>query len=139
MALEIVGSLIKKRPVQSGTSARGEWQKQEFIIKTQDNFPKEVCFNVWGADKVAELDSYKEGELLKIFFNVESREFNQRWYTDLRAWRIERTNNDGEVSNPSASTQSFSQPKTEGTTPQAPSATSPGDLPPNIGEDDLPF
>ena len=57
MALEIVGSLIKKRPVQSGTSARGEWQKQEFIIKTQDNFPKEVCFNVWGADKVAELEA----------------------------------------------------------------------------------
>ncbi|MDD4657229.1 MAG: DUF3127 domain-containing protein [Bacteroidales bacterium] len=138
MALEIVGSLIKKTPVQSGTSARGEWQKQEFIIKTQDNFPKEVCFNVWGAEKVSELTSYTEGELLKISFNVESREYNGRWYTDLRAWRIERTTPEGDSTYPPAPAQSFSQPKPVATAPQS-SEQLPGDLPSDAGEDDLPF
>ena len=91
MALEITGSLIKKLPIQSGSSARGEWQKQEFIIETHENFPRKACFNVWGVDKVSEFASYREGETIKISFNVESREFKERWYTELRAWRIERS------------------------------------------------
>jgi hypothetical protein len=132
MALEITGSLIKKLPVQSGSSVRGEWQKQEFILETQDNFPKKVCMNVWGSDKVSELSSYSEGELLKVSFNVESREFNQRWYTDIRAWKIERAGNES---------------NSAGYSPAAPVASGgpdreqvrPGDLPSDIGEDDLPF
>jgi len=136
MALELIGSLTKKLPAQSGTSARGEWQKQEFVIKTQDNFPKDVCLNVWGADKVADLASYSEGELLKISFNVESREYNQRWYTDLRAWRIERAGNEGDA--PTSQAQSFSQPNTQGFSPQT-AQQLPGDLPEDAGEDDLPF
>jgi len=136
MALELIGSLIKKLPAQSGTSARGEWQKQEFVIKTQDNFPKDVCLNVWGADKVADLASYSEGELLKISFNVESREYNQRWYTDLRAWRIEKASNENDTPTPQA--QSFSQPDKQGF-PSQTAQQLPGDLPEDAGEDDLPF
>lgn len=138
MALELIGSLIKKLPVQSGTSARGEWQKQEFVIKTQDNFPKDVCINVWGADKVAELATYSEGELLKVSFNVESREYNQKWYTDIRAWRIERAGSEGGTQDPSAASQQFSQPSTQGLSTQTPQQL-PGDLPEDAGEDDLPF
>ena len=100
MALEVIGSLIKKLHIQSGTSARGEWQKQEFIVETHENFPRKICFNVWGSDKVAELATYREGETIKISFNVESREFNERWYTDLRAWKIERAGGDGGNSTP---------------------------------------
>ncbi len=138
MALELIGSLIKIMPVQSGTSARGEWQKQEFVIKTQDNFPKDVCLNVWGADKVADLAAFSEGELLKISFNVESREYNQKWYTDLRAWRIERASVEGDAPNQQAPSQSFSQPNAQGVTPQV-AQQAPGDLPDGAGEDDLPF
>lgn len=88
--MELTGSLLKKLPVRSGVSPKGEWQKQEFIVEYQDgNFPKKVCFNVWG-DKVSDLESFNEGDKLKVFFNIESREYNERWYTDLRAWRIDR-------------------------------------------------
>lgn len=90
MALEITGRLIKKLPEQAGTSTKGEWKKQEFIIETQESFPKKICMNVWGSEKVAELTGYREGEILKASVNIESREFNQRWYTDVRAWKIER-------------------------------------------------
>jgi hypothetical protein len=90
MALEITGRLTSKLPVQSGTSSRGEWTKQEFILETTDDFRRKVCISVWGADQVAILSGCREGEILKVSFNIESREYNQRWYTDVRAWRIVR-------------------------------------------------
>lgn len=49
--------------------------------------------NVWGADKVAELGTYNPGDDLMISINIESREFNGRWYTDVRAWKIQREQN----------------------------------------------
>ena len=92
MALELTGKLLQKLSVQSGKSAKGDWSKQEFVLETQENYPRKVCLSVWGADKVAELGATAEGEILKVSFNLESRCFNERWYTDARAWRIERLN-----------------------------------------------
>ena len=90
MALELTGKLLQKLAVQSGQSAKGAWSKQEFVLETQENFPRKVCASVWGVDKVSELASIPDGTLIKMSFNVESRQFNERWYTDVRAWRVER-------------------------------------------------
>jgi Protein of unknown function (DUF3127). len=90
MALEIIGRLWQKLPTQSGQSTKGAWVKQEFVVETQENFPRKICFSLWGADKVGELEGYHEGETLKVSFNLESRSYNERWYTDARAWRMER-------------------------------------------------
>ena len=90
MALELDGRIARKLPVQQGTSARGAWAKQEFIFEYQEgNFPSQICMNVWGEDKVRDLDKYQVGDKVKIAFNLSSREYNGRWYTDVRAWRIE--------------------------------------------------
>ena len=90
MALELEGRITRKLPVQQGTSARGAWAKQEFIFEYQEGkFPTSICMNVWGADKVKELDRYQVGDKVKIAFNLSSREYNGRWYTDVSAWRIE--------------------------------------------------
>lgn len=87
--MEIEGRLIQKLGIQSGKSARGDWAKQEFVIEFQEgNFPSKACFSVWGADKVKDLEKYQPGDQIKVAFNVSSREFNGKWYTDLRAWRI---------------------------------------------------
>lgn len=87
--LEIEGRLVRKLDVQSGRSARGDWSKQEFIVEYQEgNFPSSVCFNVWGADKVRDLERFQVGDEIRVSFNPASREYNGRWYTDLRAWRI---------------------------------------------------
>ncbi|MGM9742040.1 MAG: DUF3127 domain-containing protein [Candidatus Cryptobacteroides sp.] len=87
--MEIEGRLIQKMGIQSGKSARGDWAKQEFVIEFQEgNFPAKACFSVWGADKVKDLERYQPGDQIKVAFNVSSREFNGKWYTDLRAWRI---------------------------------------------------
>ena len=89
MALELEGTLRQKLGVQQGTSARGQWAKQEFVIDFPDgNFTSQACFTAFGQDKVAELDKYQVGDRIKVSFNIRGREYNGRWYTDLLIWRI---------------------------------------------------
>lgn len=90
MAMELEGRIARKLTVQTGTSARGAWSKQEFVLEYQDgSFSAQVCMNVWGEDKVRELDKYQVGDNVKVSLKISSREYNGRWYTDVRAWRIE--------------------------------------------------
>ena len=90
MSLELEGRIVRKLNVQNGSSARGPWSKQEFIFEYQEgNFPTQVCMNVWGEDKVRDLARHNDGDKVKVSFNLSSREYNGRWYTDVRAWRIE--------------------------------------------------
>jgi hypothetical protein len=89
MSLEITGKLVTKLAQQSGQGKNGTWIKQDFIIETQEQFPKKVCISLWG-EKAKELDNYAIGETMKAGINVESREFNGKWYTDVKAWRIEK-------------------------------------------------
>lgn len=90
MAVDIRCKLLDKLSVQNGTSARGPWSKQDFIVETIEQYPRKICMNVWGQEKVNELASFNAGEQLLVSVNIESREFNGRWYTDVRAWRIQR-------------------------------------------------
>jgi hypothetical protein len=86
--MEITGRIIQKLDLQTGTSTKGPWQKQDFIIETNDKFPKKVCITGW-AEKVDELKRYNINDAVKLSVNVESREFNGRWYTDIKFWKIE--------------------------------------------------
>lgn len=87
--MEISGKLIEKLPQQSGQGRNGQWIKQEFIVETQEQYPRKVCIALWG-DKASEIDNIAIGESIKVGVNVESREFNGKWYTDVKAWRLER-------------------------------------------------
>ena len=70
MALEIEGTLAQKLPVQSGSSARGPWAKQEFVLEFPDgNFTAKACFTAWGQEKVQDLDKYQVGDKVKVSFN----------------------------------------------------------------------
>ena len=89
MALEIEGTLRQKLTPQRGTSARGEWTKQEFVLEFPDgNYTSQACFTAFGQDKVSELDKYQVGDKVKVSFNLRSREFNGRWYNDLQIWKV---------------------------------------------------
>jgi len=134
--LELQGKLLRKLPVQSGRSARGEWQKQEFLVEYQEgNFPATACFNVWGMDKVNDLARFADGEEIKVSFNISSREFNGKFYTDLRAWKIVSVNEGQQNAAPAAAPQS-AQPFNDVPAGFAPS-NSPAE-PMDMG-DDLPF
>ena len=134
MALELEGKIIRKLNVQSGVSARGNWSKQEFIIEYQEgNFPSQACFNVWGEDKVKDLERFQIGDSVKVSFNISSREYNGRWYTDLRAWRLDSA---GEAASAAAPAQAPAQPAAQPVQTQAPQAADSQD---SQDDDDLPF
>lgn len=84
--MEVTGKLIDVLEAQTGTSARGEWKKQEFIVETQEQFPKKICIANWN-DKI-DIGSIKTGDTVTLSINIESREFNGRWYTDVKAWKM---------------------------------------------------
>ena len=89
MALEITGKFLKSLPMTSGSTDRGTWSKQPFIIETLDQYPRKIHILAWN-DRVNEVSGLKEGDVVKITFSLDSREYNERWYTDVRATRIER-------------------------------------------------
>ena len=94
MALEISGRLLQILPEQTGQGQNGPWLKQNFIIETQEQFPKKICVVCWN-DKAEILKQLKPGDELKVAINIESREFNGKWYTDVKAWKIETGGNMG--------------------------------------------
>ena len=114
MALEIEGTLAQKLPVQSGSSARGPWAKQEFILEYPDgNFTAKACFT------------------------VKSREYNGRWYNDLQIWKIAPAG-----AQPAAPAQPALQARPAAQAPAYPQAPAPTleDMPADSdGAEDLPF
>lgn len=126
--MEIQGKIIKILPLQSGESARGGWKKQDFVIETPGQYPKKVCISLWG-DKIDQAN-IQEGEDITASINVESREFNEKWYTEIRAWKVQK----GMVAQTAAPVQAQSS----GNTPPPPTAS---DMPAQADEieDDLPF
>ncbi len=87
--MEITGKLIQLLPEVSGESARGPWVKGGFVIETDGDYPRKVAFVTFGEERVAMAKNIPMGSPVQVTFNPESREFNERWYTDLRASRIQ--------------------------------------------------
>lgn len=87
--MDITGRLIQLLPDVSGESARGPWVKGGFVIETEGDYPRKVAFITFGEERVAMAKNIAMGTLVQVTFNPESREFNERWYTDLRASRIQ--------------------------------------------------
>jgi len=87
MNLEITAKLLYSLPEQTGEGKNGPWVKQDFIVETEDQYPKKVCMSAWG-DLVSQFKAFSPGTRLKISFRIESREYNSRWYTDVRPWKV---------------------------------------------------
>ena len=96
--MEITGKIVSFLEVQKGEGKNGEWQKQEFVIETLDaKFPKKVCLNVWGVEKVENLTKYnKVGDNVKCSIEIDSREFNGKYYTNVGAWRVEKVGSESQ-------------------------------------------
>ncbi len=127
---EIEGKIAQKLARQGGTSARGTWTKQDFVLEYPDgNFNSQVCFTAFGDDKVAELDKYAVGDAVRVSFNLRAREYNGRWYNDLRVWRI----------SPAGTADAAPAARPAPASAPAPAAPAPtlDDMP--AGDDDLPF
>lgn len=87
--MEITGKLIQILPEVQGESARGPWVRGGFVIETGDDYPRKVAFTAFGEERVAMAKNIPMGSMVQVTFSPESREFNERWYTDLRCSRIQ--------------------------------------------------
>jgi hypothetical protein len=123
MSMQVKGTLLQILKPESGVSKAGkEWKKMDFVIETNEQFPKKVCFTLFG-DKTSLIEGIAEGSEIEVFFSLESRDFNGKWYHNINAWKIEQAG----ASNV-ASTY--------------PPEFSAGDIPPESADDsgnDLPF
>ncbi|MDL2254715.1 DUF3127 domain-containing protein [Bacteroidales bacterium OttesenSCG-928-J16] len=127
MAIEITGILTQVLDVRTGMGKNGEWKNQDFILETPGQYPRQVCISLWG-DKTEALKNFAIGDQIKAMVDVESREFNGKWYTNVKAWQVEKIG---------APTASYAESPQD--LPQAPPPAI-GDIPPAEEEyDDLPF
>ena len=85
--MQLTAKLSQLLPVQTGEGRNGPWKKQDIIVETDGQYPKKICISIWG-DKINP-DILTEGRDLDISFDIESREFNGKWYTNLKDWKIE--------------------------------------------------
>ena len=122
MSLQVKGKIQQILKPESGVSRAGnEWKKQEFIIETEEQFPKKICFTLFN-DKTSLVDGLSAGEEVEVSFNVESREYNGKWFHNINAWKIEKPATDN--------------------LPEPPPEFSMEDIPPEPADDeanDLPF
>jgi len=124
--MELTGIVIKVLPLQSGEGRNGIWKKQEYVIETEEQYPKKICFSMWG--ERIDNANIKEGEQITISFDVESREYEGKWYTQVTAWKAVKMSNQPAAGEP----KHYYEPPTKDKTPG-------NDLPPEAPEDDLPF
>ncbi|NNE70726.1 MAG: DUF3127 domain-containing protein [Rhodothermales bacterium] len=115
MDLKITGTVEQILEEQSGTSQRGEWRKQDFVLDLPGEYPRKVCVTVWG-DNIDRF-ALKQGEQVTASIDLSSREYNGRWYTDVKAWKVEGGARSGD----------------------GPPHPADGDEPPPHGDDDIPF
>lgn len=143
--MEIIGKLLQILPNVEGESARGHWVRGGFVIETGDDYPRKVAFTAFGEERVAMVRNIPMNSMVQVTFTPESREFNERWYTDLRCSRVQPY-----VPGQMPSAQPTSYPWPANQQPAAPAATAapaaaqpqtfaqPPAMPANP-EDDLPF
>ena len=89
--MEVVGKIIQVLPEQGGVSKTSgkEWKLQAYVLETQEQYPKKVHFEVFGEDRI-KANPCQLDDVVTVSFDIESREFNGRWYTSIRAWKIQQ-------------------------------------------------
>ena len=148
--MEVVGKIIQVLPAQEGIGRNGNpWKVQPYVLETLDQYPRKVHFEVFGEERIKQ-NPCDVDQLVTVSFDIESREFNGRWYTSIRAWRIQQ----GDMTQaaapapaaapvaaaPAAAPAPAAQPAAQPAAPQAEVANvDPFDASAGDGTSDLPF
>lgn len=130
--LNISGIVLNILPLQTGTSKAGnQWQKQDFILETGGQYPRKVCICLFG-DNVEKFP-LAVGQSVTASVDIESREFNGRWYTDVRAWNVVYNGQQQGAPAPAPTASAPTAPTAQPAAPATPTAQPPA------AADDLPF
>lgn len=133
--MDIVGKIIEVCPVQEGTSRSGNpWRKRIYVLETQETYPKKVAFTVFGLDRVDQYKNVQAGQVMRVSFDIDSREYNGRWYTDINCWRMEPADANGAQPQAQAPRQQGAAPAADAGAVPPPPAVAPAGP-----SDDLPF
>jgi len=125
--MEVTGKIIVALPEMSGTSKAGNaWKKREYVLETQETYPRKIHFDFFG--ERADQFPLNVGDTIKLSFDIESREYNGRWFTSIRGWKSEPVSGAAPAPIAPAAGQAFPEPPAASFPTAAPSAT-----------DDLPF
>ena len=89
--MEITGKIIVVMPAREGVSqsSGNPWKSQEYVIETQEMYPKKCCFNVFGAEKIQQFN-IQLGEMLTVSIEINANEYQGRWYNKINAWQVQR-------------------------------------------------
>lgn len=133
--MNISGKVVQVLPIQQGTSKAGNpWQKQEFILEQGGQYPHKVCISLFG-DNVAKTPQV--GQDVMVSVDIDSREFNGRWYTEIKAWNVVQA---GAQQAAPAPQQAAPAPQQVAAAPAAtPAQPQPAPAPQTGAADDLPF
>ena len=134
--MEITGKVVRLGALTEGTSARGPWRKQDLIIETEEQYPRTVCLTCW-TNQIDEIQKFAPGQSIKAQIEISSREFNGKWYTDVRVWRFDPVGAAAPVQ--AAPAQSMQQPMMHQTPPAAAAPANDYYPPTEESVDDLPF
>lgn len=94
--MEIQGKVIQILPIQTGIGKSGNnWANQQFVIETFDQYPRKVIIDIFGEDRIKN-NPVDMDQKVEVSYDLESREFNGRWYTSVRAWKVKELNNEQE-------------------------------------------
>lgn len=85
--MEIQGKVIAVLPERSGTSQRGEWRSQTYVIETQEQYPKKMAFDVFGGDRIANFGIHL-GDVIDVSFDIDAHEYQGRYFNQIRAWNV---------------------------------------------------
>ena len=137
--MEVVGKIIQVLPLQEGVGRNGNpWKLQGYVLETFDQYPRKVHFELFGEDRIKN-NPCDIDQVVTVSFDIESREFNGRWYTSIRAWRIQQ----GDMTQANAAAPAPAAPA-QPAAPAAPVEAAPVNVDPfdasaGEGTSDLPF
>lgn len=126
--MELSGKVIAVLEPRGGVSKTGNpWKVQEYVIETHEQYPRKMCFDVFGEDKISQFN-IQIGEELTVSFDIDAREWQGRWFNSIRAWKVERAGAAQPAPAPGADMPPF-----------PPVNAAPVDFSANDEKDDLPF
>lgn len=137
--MELQGKIITALPAKTGTSARGEWKVQEYVVETHDAYPKKMVFSVFGDDRIQRFN-IQVGQEVTVSFDIDAHEYNGRWFNSIRAFDVRQVDPASVAMQPGVMAGSAFGPA-PAAAPAQPAAAQP-DAPMSGAEDkvdDLPF
>ena len=89
--MEFTGKIIHIGQERGGVSKTtgNEWKVQEYVIEDHSQYPKKMCFEVFGTDRINQFN-IQMGEELTVSFDIDARQWQDRWFNTIRAWKVER-------------------------------------------------